>query len=125
MDITAVPRTPSYVKGIINLRGNVIRVVDLRKMFDMDHAAVTDQTCIIVVESLKDNCRVQTGIVVDHVSEVLDIAAEQIEPSPRFDDSGHSDFILGIGKICKSVKILLDIDRVLVSTLANEYAMAS
>lgn len=125
MDITAVPRTPSYVKGIINLRGNVIRVVDLRRMFDMEQAAVTDQTCIIVVECLVNNCRIQTGIVVDRVSEVLDIAAEQIEPSPRFDDSVHSDFILGIGKISKTVKILLDIDRVLVNTLTNEYAMAS
>jgi len=125
MEITAVPKAPHYVKGIINLRGNVIRVVDLRMMFGMEQTAVTDQTCIIVVESVSDNRRIQTGIVVDHVSEVLDISAEQIEESPRLDGAARSDFILGIGKIGKSVKILLDIDCVLGNEIAQEYAMAS
>lgn len=124
MDITAVPQAPAYVKGIVNLRGNVIPVIDLRSKFQMPESEVTDQTCIIVVEILHQNQRVQTGIVVDQVSEVLDITADQIEPSPHFDDSHRTDFILGIGKIGKSVKILLDIDQVLADQISSEMLLS-
>jgi purine-binding chemotaxis protein CheW len=113
MDITAVPRTPSYVKGVINLRGQVIPVVDLRAKFSMEAAARTEQTCIIVVEIKQDGRRLSTGIVVDRVSEVLSISADKIEDAPSFDSAVHVDFILGMGKIGDSVKILLDIDKVL------------
>lgn len=74
MDITAVPQTPHYVKGVINLRGQVIPVIDLRAKFGMETTDVTEETCIIVVEITQDNRKFNTGIVVDHVSEVLDIA---------------------------------------------------
>jgi purine-binding chemotaxis protein CheW len=113
MEITAVPRTPAHVKGVINLRGQVIAVVDLRSKFGMESADKTDQTCIIVVEIRQNGRKLSTGIIVDHVSEVLDIAAEKIEDTPCFDSGMNTDFILGMGKIGESVKILLDIDKVL------------
>ncbi|MGD0770190.1 MAG: chemotaxis protein CheW [Tepidisphaeraceae bacterium] len=113
MDITAVPRTPKYVKGVINLRGQVITVVDLRAKFSMALVEKTDQTCIIVVEISQNGRKLSIGIIVDRVSEVLDIASENIEDPPNLGDGGDADFILGMGKIGESVKILLDIDKVL------------
>lgn len=116
MDVTAVPQTPAHVKGVINLRGQVIPVVDLRMNFGMEEADVTEQTCIIVVEVTIEDRQFQTGIIVDHVSEVLDIAKENIEDAPQFGSAVDTDFILGMGKIGDSVKILLDIDKVLSGT---------
>jgi purine-binding chemotaxis protein CheW len=111
MDVTPVPRAPEYIRGVINLRGKVIPVVDLRLRFGMDSAERTSETCIIVVEANG----VQTGIVVDQVSEVLNIAGEQIEDTPDFGSEVRTDYILGIGKSEGRVKLLLDIDRVLAS----------
>lgn len=116
IDVTAVPQTPHYVTGVINLRGQVIPVVDLRAKFGMETAAVTEQTCIIVVEIAQGARTSSTGIVVDHVQEVLDIAGQSIEEPPQFGAAVDTDFILGMGKIGDSVKILLDIDRVLSGT---------
>jgi purine-binding chemotaxis protein CheW len=114
MDITAVPRTPAYVKGVINLRGQVISVIDLRAKFSMPEAPKTEETCIIVVDIQQPNGRrLNSGIVVDRVSEVLNISGDKIEEPPAFDSSVQVDFILGMGKIGDSVKILLDIDKVL------------
>jgi len=113
MDITSVPRTPSYVRGVINLRGQVISVVDLRSKFGMESAAKTDQTCIIVVETRARGRKLNTGIIVDRVSEVLNIAGEQIEDAPSFGTSVDGSFILGMAKVGEAVKILLDIDQVL------------
>jgi purine-binding chemotaxis protein CheW len=113
MDITAVPQTPQHVKGVINLRGQVIPVVDLRAKFGMETAEITEESCIIVVEICQNDRNFQTGIVVDHVQEVLDIQGEDIEPAPQFGSNVDTDFILGMGKIGDSVKILLDIDKVL------------
>jgi purine-binding chemotaxis protein CheW len=113
MEITPVPRTPAYVKGVINLRGQVIPVIDLRTKFAMPAATRTQATCIIVAEIDQNGRRVNTGLVVDRVSEVLTIAGEQIEDAPAFDPSVQSDFILGMGKIGRGVKILLDLDKVL------------
>jgi purine-binding chemotaxis protein CheW len=109
MDITAVPRTPDFVKGVINLRGKVIPVVDLRLKFSMPSAEKTSETCIIVV----DVGRVEMGIVVDKVSEVQDIAGNDIEDAPSFGVSVDTEFILGIGKARGEVTILLDIEKVL------------
>jgi purine-binding chemotaxis protein CheW len=113
MEITAVPQTPEYVRGVINLRGQVIPVIDLRAKFGMEAIETTDQTCIIVVEISQDGRKFNTGIVVDHVQEVLDIVGDQIEDAPQFGSNVATDFILGMGKIGDSVKILLDIDKVL------------
>ncbi len=113
MEITAVPQTPDHVKGVINLRGQVIPVIDLRAKFGMETAEVTEETCIIVVEIAQGKQTFSTGIVVDHVQEVLDIAGEDIEETPQFGGNVNTDFILGMGKIENTVKILLDIDKVL------------
>ena len=113
MEITAVPQTPDYVRGVINLRGQVIPVIDLRAKFGMETVETTEETCIIVVEITQGVRHISTGIVVDHVSEVLDIAGEDIEGAPQFGSSVNTDFILGMGKIGETVKILLDIDMVL------------
>jgi purine-binding chemotaxis protein CheW len=113
MDITAVPQTPEHVRGVINLRGQVIPVVDLRTKFAMRTEEITSQTCIIVVETHQGDQKFNTGIVVDRVRDVLDIAASQIEDAPSFGACVETDFILSMAKIADSVKILLDIDRVL------------
>lgn len=113
IEVTAMPQTPHYVKGVINLRGKVIPVIDLRAKFGMQTTDVTEETCIIVVEIDQSNRKRSIGIVVDRVQEVLDIAGEHIEEAPQFDTSVNVDFILGMAKVDGAVKILLDIDRVL------------
>ncbi len=115
-DITSVPQTPVEVKGVINLRGQVIPIIDLRARFGMEEKEVTEQTCIIVVEVELEGSNIQVGIIVDNVSEVLDIQENQIEPSPEFGNQVNTDFILGMGKVGENVKILLDIDQVLAGT---------
>ena len=115
MDITRVPRTPTFVRGVINLRGKVIPVVDLRLKFGMESRETTDKTCVIVVQVSNANGAVTMGTIVDEVSEVLDINGEQIEPAPEFGTSVNTDFILGMGKVAKKVIMLLDIDKVLSS----------
>ncbi len=129
IDVTAVPQTPHYVKGVINLRGQVIPVIDLRAKFGIETAQVTDETCIIVVEITEANRKFNTGIIVDRVQEVLDIAGEEIEEAPQFGPSVNTDFILGMGKVGQSVKILLDINKVLscdaLQSLAHECETAS
>jgi purine-binding chemotaxis protein CheW len=111
MPITSVPGTPDYICGIINLRGKIIPVVDLRRKFGMESKAQTAETCIIVVHVQG----VEVGTVVDRVSEVLNIAAGDIEPPPSFGRDVNTDYILGIGKSQAKVKILLNIDRVISS----------
>jgi purine-binding chemotaxis protein CheW len=125
IEVTAVPQTPHHVKGVINLRGQVIPVVDLRAKFGMETADVTDQTCIVVVEISQGARDFNTGIVVDQVQEVLDIDGQDIEDAPQFGASVDTDFILGMGKIGDSVKILLDINKVLGGDDLSGFAAAS
>ncbi len=108
MEITAVPRTPEFVKGVINLRGKVIPVMDLRLKFDMEEAERTEETCIIVVQVGP----IEMGVIVDKVSEVLDIPAAEIEEAPQFGANVDTKFILGMGKTNGLVSILLNIDKV-------------
>jgi len=115
MPITSVPQTPAFVKGVINLRGKVIPVMDLRLRFNMDSIDYSERTCIIVVEIFGQSATVQIGIVVDSVSEVLNIKQDEIEDTPTFGTSLNTDFILGMAKMEGGVKILLDIDQVLTS----------
>ena len=112
LPITPVPRTPGYMKGVINLRGKVIPVVDLRSKFGMEGKEYSERTCIIVVEIAGADRTILMGIVVDSVSEVLNIKAGDIEDTPNFGSHLNTAFILGMAKINGSVKILLDIDRV-------------
>jgi purine-binding chemotaxis protein CheW len=115
MPITSVPKTPQFVKGVINLRGKVIPVIDLRVKFDMGESDYTERTCIIVVEIYTEDETVLIGIVVDSVSEVLNIQEDEIEDTPAFGTQLDVDYILGIAKTEGGVKILLNIDRVLSS----------
>ena len=113
MQITSVPKTPSFVKGVINLRGKVIPVVDLRLRFGINKIEYTERTCIVVVEIEGQSRTVMIGIVVDAVSEVLNIKGEDIEETPTFGTKLNTDYILGMAKVEGGLKILLDIDRVL------------
>ena len=113
MVITRVPRAPYYVKGVINLRGQVIPVVDLRLKFGMEEAKITEKTCIIVVEGFNGEVSVPVGIVVDSVSEVLDINGEAMEPPPDLGGEMDRSNILALAKLDGAVKTLLDADRVL------------
>ena len=113
MSITTVPQTPEFIKGVINLRGKVIPVIDLRLRFGMTANDYTERTCIIVVEIPGMSGTVMIGIVVDSVSEVLSIKGDEIEETPTFGTKLNTDYILGMAKMDGGVKILLDIDRVL------------
>ena len=114
MPIRTVPQTPGFVKGVINLRGKVIPVVDLRLKFGMEELDYTERTSIIVVDVRGGADQfVRIGIVVDFVSEVANIKAEEVEDAPTFGSQLNTEYILGMAKIGKGVKILLDIDRIL------------
>jgi purine-binding chemotaxis protein CheW len=113
MPITPVPQTPEFFKGVVNLRGKVIPVIDLRLKFGMEAADFTERTCIIVVEIDAASGTVMTGTVVDSVSEVLNIRGEDIEDTPAFGTNLTPAYIRGMATTERGVKILLDIDRVL------------
>ncbi len=116
MDVTSVPQTPDYMKGVINLRGKVIPVIDLRLKFSMPEEEHTQETCTIVVEV--DNTFI--GTIVDSVSEVMEINGNDIEDAPQFGQGIDTNFIMGLGKTKKTIVILLDIAKVL---SADELAM--
>lgn len=113
MPITPVPRTPEHVKGVINLRGKVVPVLDLRKKFGMAAKDFTERTCIVVVEIKGSAGRIMVGVIVDSVSEVLNIKPEEIEDTPSFGTELETEYILGMAKMGNGVKILIDIDKVL------------
>jgi len=113
IQITTIPQTPDHVKGVINLRGKVIPVIDLRLRFGMARADYTDRTCIVVVEVGSSSGSLHIGIVVDSVSEVVNIKNSDIEDTPSFGTTLSTEYILGMAKMAGGVRILLDIDRVL------------
>lgn len=121
MPVTRVPRTPEFVRGVINLRGRVIPVIDLRTKFALGTGIDSERTCIIVVQ-LGDSDGAVMGAVVDEVSEVRDIAPDDIEQTPDFGAGINAEFVLGIGKVHDSVVMLLDVDRVLTSAELNDLA---
>ncbi|MCP4254594.1 MAG: chemotaxis protein CheW [Candidatus Scalindua sp.] len=109
MEITTVPQTPDYMKGVINLRGKVIPVIDLRMKFSMQENEHTKETCVIVVV-VNDT---SIGLIVDRVSEVADIDGAEIEDAPNFGQGIDSSFIMGLGKVKEKIIILLDIGAVI------------
>jgi purine-binding chemotaxis protein CheW len=109
--ITAIPRTPEFMAGVINLRGAVVPVVDLRLCFAMAKTESTHNTCIVVVEVMLDGEATVIGALADSVEEVIDLEPEQIEPAPRI-GTIHTDFILGMGTRDAQFIMILDIDRV-------------
>ncbi len=113
MPITTVPQTPNFVKGVINLRGKVIPVMDLRRKFGMEAAETTGRACIVVIEVGDPDRPILTGMVVDAVSEVLNIKAADLEEVPAFGAELDTDYILAMAKMNGRVKILLDIRKVL------------
>lgn len=112
MPVTRVPQTPEFVRGVINLRGRVIPVIDLRVKFQTGEATDTERTCIIVMQVSGKTSSIM-GAVVDEVSEVVDIADDQIEATPEFGGGVDTDFVRGVGKVADGVVMLLDIDKVL------------
>lgn len=110
--ITTVPRTPEFMAGVINLRGSVVPVVDLRLCFDMTKTVSTRNTCIVVVEVMIDNEATVIGALADSVEEVIDLEPEQIQPAPRIGTKIRTDFIRGMGKRETQFIMILDIDRV-------------
>jgi purine-binding chemotaxis protein CheW len=114
-EITAVPQTAPYVKGVINLRGKVIPVIDLRLKFGLPEAEYGQRTCIIVAQVQGESGPILMGVVVDGVSEVLNLTAADIEDTPSFGEENAGRYLLGMAKVKSKVKILLDIDQVLSS----------
>ena len=114
-EVTQVPQTPPHVKGVINLRGKVIPVLDLRLKFGLPDLAYNQRTCIIVVQIQGESGLLLMGIIVDGVSEVLNLTGAEVEDTPDFGAGFSTPYILGMAKVKGKVKILLDIDRVLTS----------
>lgn len=113
MEVTRVPKTPDFIRGVINLRGKVIPVMDLRLKFGMPAVEATSQSVIIVVQLAGKSGGVTVGMLVDEVLEVRSVVPADIEPPPSFQSSGANDFIVGVGKADKRLIFLIDIDRVL------------
>lgn len=109
LPVTRVPRTPHFIRGVVNLRGKIIPVTDLRLRFNMEEGEPTEENCIIVVRT----SGVEIGLIVDKVSEVLDIAQGQTESVPSFGTEVKTEYLIGIGKTASSVILLLNIDRVI------------
>ncbi|MDH4216995.1 MAG: chemotaxis protein CheW [Gallionella sp.] len=117
--LTSVPMMPDFIRGVINLRGAVVPVVDLSARFGRTASAVTRRTCIVIIETDNEGEKQEIGVVVDSVSEVLEIPAANIEPPPNFGARIRADFISGMGKVKDKFVIILDADKVLsVSELA-------
>lgn len=134
MPVTRMPKLPHFVRGLVNLRGKVIPVFDLRLKFGLERREDTDRTCIIVVRLSLDGSRpgaaeVTLGVIVDEVSEVVNVPAEAIEPPPAFGSSVDVSFLLGVGKLGNKVVMLLDADRILpreeLQTVTMEAAAAA
>lgn len=125
-EITPVPQMPEYIKGVLNLRGKIIPVADLRVKFRLSKIENTDLTCVVVVQvSLPDNSKTMMGLIVDAVEEVVNLAASDIEPTPDFGGGFQANYILGMAKIKGTVKALLDIDRVVTAVTPEELELAA
>jgi purine-binding chemotaxis protein CheW len=114
VDITPIPQMPAFIRGVINLRGKIVPVMDLRLRLDLAGAEATERTCIVVVHvKLATGSGIHLGLVVDGVEEVMNLAAADIEETPEFGAKLDTKFLLGIAKVKGRVTALLDIDRVL------------
>ncbi|MCX7772469.1 MAG: chemotaxis protein CheW [Clostridia bacterium] len=125
MTITQVPKMPSYVKGVINLRGKIIPVMDLRIKFGMEERTYDDRTCIIVTEIQTGSGPKLSGLVVDTVSEVLDVPPASVELPPSYSMNGEQDFLTGLGKVKDKVILLLDTEKILTDTEKDSLGGAS
>ena len=123
--VTAVPHTPPYVRGVINLRGKVVPVVDLRVRLGLDSEDLHARTCIIVVETMRANTPLLVGVVVDAVSEVVSVPDAVVDPPPEFADSPPRPYILGMAKLGGRVCIMLAMDRVLATQESFDLAVVA
>lgn len=113
LEITSIPRTPGYIKGVINLRGKIIPIMDLRLKFGLEEKEYNERTCIVVVEVTLNETRKLMGLIVDTVSEVANLTTDQIEPPPEYGYQNNQGFLIGVGKVKERVILLLDIERIL------------
>ncbi|HKV62815.1 MAG TPA: chemotaxis protein CheW [Candidatus Acidoferrum sp.] len=127
--VTKVPRVPEWIRGVINLRGNVVPVVDLTVRFGLDERPVTKTTCIVIVEIEQDSERTVMGVIADAVNQVIDLSSKDIEEPPAFGTRVRLEYLFGMGKLGKKFALILNIDSVLsntelltVSTLKSEPA---
>lgn len=123
--ITKIPRTPEFLRGVINLRGSVVPVVDLRLGFGLESVEPTVNTCIIVVEVGIEGETIIVGALADAVEEVVDIDAAEIQPPPRLGSAIHTDFIQGMGKRDNGFLMILNIDRIFSAADAAQLAQAA
>ncbi|HKV07822.1 MAG TPA: chemotaxis protein CheW [Thermoanaerobaculia bacterium] len=112
-EVTRVPATPPWIRGVLNLRGSVVPAIDLAVKLGLPASPVTRRTCIVIVEADLEGEATVMGLIADSVSQVIDLAAEDIEPPPGFGTRVHTDYLLGMGKIGRKLALLLDVDRVL------------
>jgi purine-binding chemotaxis protein CheW len=112
-NLTEVPKMPGFIRGVINLRGAVVPVIDMAARFDKPSADITRKTCIVIIEVAHEDAQQVVGVMVDAVNEVLDIEASEIEPSPNFGANIRADFIEGMGKIEGKFVIILNVNKVL------------
>ena len=113
LEITSMPKTPNYLKGVINLRGGIIPIMDLRLKFDLEEKEYNDRTCIIVADCIVGDKNKRVGIAVDAVSEVIDIDEENIEEMEKSDINIDSEFITGIAKVRDKIIILISINKIM------------
>lgn len=114
MEITKIPRSPSYMKGVINLRGKIIPIMDLRLKFQMPERAYDEQTCIVITEIAAEKGQKDiSGIIIDKVAEVVNISGADIQPPPKYGQEEDSKFLTGIGKVKEKVVMLLDIETII------------
>ncbi len=114
--VTKVPKVPEWIRGVINLRGNVVPVVDLTTRFGIEEHPVTKTTCIVIVEIDQDSERTVMGVIADAVNQVIDLAPKDIEEPPAFGTRVRLEYLLGMGKLGKKFALILNIDRVLSNT---------
>lgn len=120
-EITPMPKAPIYMKGVINLRGSIIPIIDLRLALNMEEVEYNKQTCVIIVKMQIDNNEKMVGFIVDCVSEVFEIPLGSIENAPSYGEKLDDDFLKGIGKVKDKIIMLLDIDKILSNKEANEF----
>lgn len=123
VDATRVPSLPEWIRGVLNVRGAVIPVVDLARKFGKESCETTRLTCVLTVETQLGGEVLTTGVLADAVREVVDLAEDEVDPPPSFGAGVKLDFVIGIGKVGKGLLILLDIDRVLAASEAELVAV--
>lgn len=124
-EITPMPKTPEYMKGVMNLRGQIIPVIDLRLALNLAEVEYNKQTCVIIVNMQVDNIEKMVGFIVDCVSEVFEIQFSDIESPPNYGERLENEFLKGIGKVKDKIIMLLDIDKILSSNDAESFVLSN